>query len=643
MKQNRNAAAAAAIIATTTVSSSYYAYQKIQEEQSKREAQQRKIEEARRRKEEEERIKNASVFQVGAKLLNSVLSVSLDDLDRNLEDEYEYESVKNYSGKEDKEEREEGKGSNSIWQNLTRVTPPLSSHESKDSKHHKDKNDNDNETSIASLAKSFSSLLTGEISQEEFSQFIHAAQSMTQKGDVNETRSALDLLQLFLEKQNEVKQHIVTSLGETLDLKEGGGWIFDPTSMFYYLEREDSVKHPSWKRRKHRYFKGVDVSLVTDLNYALFLAEVAYYDSKEKIQSALKRRQGDAANDDANMNTNEGDKTTPNQKNPAKSNEKHHTSDNDTWELVYCQLDSLPEQPSHYVAVKRGQSRWSPNLEVLMVVRGTSTIPDILTDALLDDEDYRNGRAHAGILRSGKYLARKHSGLMEHLMELSKKKGIKLTLVGHSLGAGAAAIAGMEFREDERFDVNVVGFGCPAILSKELSESTKDYVTTVIGDADVVPRMSAETIGNLMLDMMEYDWTPMARRDIKEALQEVQKNMSFLFKDDSVESIMGIVDTALEKYAKPKILVEHSKDSEGSSKEQRQRMETILYPPGTCIHFYRDGASISGSYVPCDFFNEIDLSRTMVEDHFVWGGYRKIFLEVMRSFLSDNNFRFDEK
>ena len=448
---------------------------------------------------------------------------------------------------------------------------------------------NDKDSTVGSLAKSFASLITGEISENEFGDMIHNAQNLTQKGDVNETRSGMELFNLFITKQEEVKTHISKSLGH-LDMKG-----FDPTAMFYYLEEEDEKKNPSWKRRKHRFYKGVDVSVVNGLNDALHLAEISYLDSIEEIREELQKRTGEE------------------------------------WELVYCQLESLPEQPSHYLAIKKGQSRWSRQLEVLMVVRGTKTIPDMLTDALLDNEDYRDGKAHAGILRSGRYLVEKHTDIMQSLLDLTNKKRIKLTLIGHSLGAGAAAIAGIEFNDRENFDVSVVGFGCPAILSKELSESTKDYITAVIGDADFIPRMSAETIGNLMLDMIEYDWTSKGRRDIEDALKEVRKNVGFLFRDEDVGSVMRVVDSAMEKYVKPCA-------REGSMK----RMEPILFPPGSCVHFYRDGVSISGSYVPCDFFNEIDVSRTMAYDHLISSGYRKIFLEVMRSSLSDEHFSFDQ-
>jgi len=72
-------------------------------------------------------------------------------------------------------------------------------------------------------------------------------------------------------------------------------------------------------------------------------------------------------------------------------------------------------------------------------------------------------------------------------------------------------------------------------------------------------------------------------------------------------------------------------------------MDLVLFPPGECIHFYRDGSGISGTYVPCNFFNEIDIARTMIDDHLISSGYRKIFLNLMRDFHKDDHFSFESK
>ena len=449
---------------------------------------------------------------------------------------------------------------------------------------------------FSSMATTFSSLLSGEVSDKAFRELINHARNRTEAGLAGEeSRSLIEVIDVFMTDLEKVKDSLLRNFD---DLRYSDIDILNnPTCVFYYLEHEDEKKNPSWKRRMHRFCQGVDVNQVNYLNDALKAADLSYEDSIEKIRNGLESgRIG-----------------------------------NEKFELIYCQMDSYPGKPSHYLAVKRGQSIWSNDLEILMVIRGTKSIPDILSDALLDDIDYRGGKAHAGIVACGKYLVDRHSKMMESLLQVSKKKKIKLTIVGHSLGAGAGTIAGMEFRSNPKYDVSVVGFGCPALLSKELSESTSSYVTTVIGDSDIVPRMSAATIGNALLNISEYDWTSKARRDIHQAFKEViLSKASFLFSNETEKSIVNAIDKKLHDIIQVQI------------KDQTvKRMDPILYPPGKCIHFYRDGIGISGALTPATFFNEIEISRTMLDDHLITG-YRRIFLDVMRRYHNDDHFSFEQ-
>jgi hypothetical protein len=338
--------------------------------------------------------------------------------------------------------------------------------------------------------------------------------------------------------------------------------------VMYYLEREDEVKNPSWKRRKHRFCPSIDISKAVELNEALSLSLLSYADTVEEIHEGLARH------------------STP-------------------YELVYCTIKSLPGKPAHYVAVKRDQSSsWQSGggLEVIMVVRGTKSVADAITDALCDSVQYKGGRAHSFILDSGIYLSTKHRDLLEELRKKSGKSRVDLTLLGHSLGAGAASIAGMELHDDDSSNVRVkvIGFGCPALVSKELAVKSGDYITTVVNDSDVVPRLSGNAIANLLRNMLEFDWAPYARRDLEDALHQLQMRQPYLFNKMVSAKILEVVDSALKSYGT-------------APDEVYERADVELFPPGKCIHFYRDGAGISGCFVPNDFFSEIDVSRRMID------------------------------
>lgn len=367
-----------------------------------------------------------------------------------------------------------------------------------------------------------------------------------------------------------------------------------PTSLFYFIEREDEIKNPSWKRRAHRYFPGLGVERMNQLNDALTLARVGYLDSIEEVKGRLE------------------DLTDP-------------------YELIYCDLEGEPNKPAHFLAIKQHQQPLSPSLELVLGVRGTKTITDAITDLLFEDADYRGGKVHSGMLASGKYIAEKHTPLLQELLKSSGKQRISIQLVGHSLGAGAVAIAAMEFRDEPNIDVEVVGFGSPALVSKDLSEEMKDFMTTVVADDDVVSRLSAATVINALLDVMEFDFVPSARRDIEHALEELQRQYPKIVTSERIDKVVSdFIDPLLEKHISSSI-----------QQTTTERMEPTLFPPGEIFHLYRNGAGISGSVVPCTFFDKIDFKRNMIDDHLFHSGYERIFLDVMRLHYKDHAFQFE--
>ena len=260
-------------------------------------------------------------------------------------------------------------------------------------------------------------------------------------------------------------------------------------AMHYYLEHQDSIKTPSWKRRRHRFQPSVEVMKVNELNEALILSELSYADSVEDVRMGLGQLY------------NESDRSKS-------SKEK---MDKPQWELLFCDTQSKPNQPSHFLAIQKNASQYDDTLHVLMVVRGTKSMSDLITDAMMEATDYEyngvQGKAHIGMVRSGEYLVARHKKLLSTLLNLSNKRKLDITLVGHSLGAGAATIAAMNMNSEKfskdigkdgeasvKVSANVIGFGCPAILSQNLSLLTKNFVTTVIADADVIPRSKIDYV-----------------------------------------------------------------------------------------------------------------------------------------------------
>lgn len=374
-------------------------------------------------------------------------------------------------------------------------------------------------------------------------------------------------------------------------------------SMLHYLASEDRRKNPSWKRRQHRFYDTVSKEVVLELHDALYISQLAYVDTIEQFRQGLaKFRRG-------------------------------------SWELAHGTTESLPNMPAHFLLVHKkinplqnpGMSSVLPwedkdsEIQVALVVRGTKHIADIISDALLEAVEYRGGHAHGGIMSSGKALYDKYLPTLKELLQFSGRKKIRLYLVGHSLGAAAAAIAAMEFNDLDWINVEAVGFGCPSTLSHELSLSAKSYITTVITDADIVPRLSAASMVNMLLDLLEFDWTNEALEDVDFTIDRALEIYPFAKMLPPKKSILEWIKSNFDKDVKPKV----------RARGKRERIPNLLIPPGNCLHFYRDGVGFSGAFTPCKFFDEIDLARTLIDDHLVMPGYHRALVTVMRDWNQD--------
>eukprot|EP00956_Cyclotella_meneghiniana_P009233 scaffold12677_cov63-Cyclotella_meneghiniana.AAC.3 len=507
-------------------------------------------------------------------------------------------------------------------------------------------------------------------SSSDMNELIEKAHNIVNPATSSVTSNGLlDQILYFKKNSDEVQRAFEASFDNVLaaygiSMSDLLSRIYIPT-LHYYLELEDSMKTPSWKRRVHRFYSDVEMEKVEELNEALILSELSYADSVEEVREGLERH-----------SSSDGDT-----EGISIAERFRRKSSKPQWELLFCDIESRPNEPSHFLAVQKNASKYDDTLHVLMVVRGTKSMSDLMTDALLEATDYEclddngqvlRGKAHSGMVKSGQYLVKRHQKLLSTLLGLSNKRKIEINLIGHSLGAGAATIAAMEWnskgfqlydngdfkssnkRNNIDISAHVIGFGCPAILSKSLSTMTQGYCTTVIADADLIPRMSGATLVNLALDLLTFDYRKEAERDVEQALKELQyrfsggdlplgkkSKMSFNIEDEAIKTVMGYVRQGLDKVIEPGVI---SSDSNGKNQtvlRDFKKMEPMLFPPGTCIHFYRDGSGISGTYTPCTFYNEIDVARTMVEDHLISSGYRRIFLSAMRDFRQDDHFSFE--
>ena len=137
-----------------------------------------------------------------------------------------------------------------------------------------------------------------------------------------------------------------------------------------------------------------------------------------------------------------------------------------------------------------------------VVVRGTYSVEDIMTDLTVEPEKFMDGHVHKGVLRAGTFVA-------QELKECLKKSGPvqrgkmaakpEIFLVGHSLGGAAAAIATAVLQIDGVSAKSVV-FGAPSCIYRAtyLENMLARHVTHLVLDSDIIPRLNNETVAKLL-------------------------------------------------------------------------------------------------------------------------------------------------
>ena len=89
--------------------------------------------------------------------------------------------------------------------------------------------------------------------------------------------------------------------------------------------------------------------------------------------------------------------------------------------------------------------------------------------------------------------------------------------------------------------------------------------------------MSGATIANMFLDIMSHDWTDTALLDLELLLDNARNTVL------DKEKIMEWANYTLQTKYKPHF-----------SKITKERTPQELYPPGICIHMFRNGVAYSG-------------------------------------------------
>lgn len=181
-----------------------------------------------------------------------------------------------------------------------------------------------------------------------------------------------------------------------------------------------------------------------------------------------------------------------------------------TEDVVFFKAESELGKPAHAIVLDREREL------ILVVVRGTQSWKDMVTDAAGMAREWYDGYAHESVAKGAEYIFRQHRQLLLELKSANPTYAVRTT--GHSLGGGVAGCLALAMHRDDEFAsyvygsvpvpgkkskgsylITSVGFGSAAVLSKELTEEVHPYVTTVVHDSDLVPRLSVANISDFIV------------------------------------------------------------------------------------------------------------------------------------------------
>ncbi|KAF6264067.1 hypothetical protein COO60DRAFT_1457828 [Scenedesmus sp. NREL 46B-D3] len=175
-------------------------------------------------------------------------------------------------------------------------------------------------------------------------------------------------------------------------------------------------------------------------------------------------------------------------------------------------------------------------------------VSDVITDISGSSTPLDGGRVHWGMLQACKRLP-KHQSLsqrraddaaacahallreeLRHLSHLSRSlPGYSVQLVGHSLGAGVAALAAymintrrlrsVSLRRQLRWcpAVTAIAVAPPCVMSESLAAASERFTSSLIYGHDPVPRLSPAAVQQLRGELCGVDWAGQLRASLLEA------------------------------------------------------------------------------------------------------------------------------
>ncbi|CAO1396104.1 unnamed protein product [Diamesa serratosioi] len=232
--------------------------------------------------------------------------------------------------------------------------------------------------------------------------------------------------------------------------------------------------------------------------------------------------------------------------------------------------------------------------KIVISIRGTLSMKDVLTDLNAEGEclplnpPRDDFLAHKGMIHAAVYIKNKlkEENLIERAFRHNPVRGTQnfgLVLVGHSLGAGTAAILSILLKQ-EYDDLQCFSYSPPGgLLSMPAVEYSKTFITSIVVGKDVVPR-----IGLHQMEALRADLINAIKRSIDPKWKTIACSMICCCCGPEPTSVteMSTKDSNINAYNQQKETTRHS-TVHPNDNSIALTLHHPLYPPGRIIHIVR--------------------------------------------------------
>lgn len=305
--------------------------------------------------------------------------------------------------------------------------------------------------------------------------------------------------------------------------------------------------------------------------------------------------------------------------------------------------DSSVMRPGYYVGIDTRRKL------VILGIRGTHTVSDFITDIVSSSDremTFEGYSTHFGTAEAARWFLTHEIGTLRKCLE--KYEGYRLRLVGHSLGGATASLLAIMLRRKSSKElgfspdiVSAVGYATPPCVSRELAESCSDYVTTVVMQDDIIPRLSVASLARLRNEILQTDWMSVVeKQDWRNVIDLVTNAKQFV---SSVQDVAWKLadyasfrnnrssDVSLRKEspAAPVFPVTSKTTKENAAiigeRGATSAVSEELFVPGTVFYLKRNAENardgINSEFFtlwkrhPSEHFQRIVLSSNVISDH----------------------------